>query len=173
MDIHKASYSTVAMLGDLKQFQEKLRLEGKTVSNVKDIRDSDESILMKSIAYGKFDIAKYLLENDTKVNSVSKKGNNELHYLAYHLNEKGALEIAYMLLERGVDLNARDKKFNNSAFWYLCLNARLSPTRDICNFISYCLDKNPDIEVPNNAGKTVKSLILESNELQGLLRKDV
>lgn len=173
MDIEKASYSTIAMIGDLKKFQEKLRIEGKTINDVKDTYDTDESILMKSIAYGRFDIAKYLLENEVKVNIISKKGNNELHYLAYHLKEDGALKIGYMLLERGVDLNARDKKFNNSAFWYLCHNARLNPTTAVCEFISHCIDRSPDLETPNYAGSTVKCLIMDSKELQHLLRKDV
>jgi len=173
MDIEKASYSTIAMIGNLKILQEKLKLDRKTINDVKDIIDSDESLLMKSIAYGRFDIAKYLLENGAKVNIISKNGNNELHCLSYHLKEVGALEIGYMLLKRGVDLNKKDKKFNNSAFWYLCYNAQLSPTTAICEFISYCLDKNPDLDTPNFAGKTVNSLIMGSEELQHLLRKDV
>lgn len=78
-----------------------------------------------------------------------------------------------MLLKRGVDLNKKDKKFNNSAFWYLCYNAQLNPTTAVCEFISHCLDKNPDLDTPNFAGKTVNSLIMGSEDLQHLLRKDV
>ena len=162
MNISEVSYSAIAMTGTLDDLKKKMMLEGKTVDDVKDILDSDMSLLMLSIAYGKLDIAKYLLQNNAKVNIVSKEGYNEFHCLAYHLKENNALELAYMLLEKDVDLNLRDKKFKNSAFWYLCYNACLCNTKLVFEFISKCIGKKPDLDSLNIAGKSIRDLIANS-----------
>ena len=174
MDIKKATYSTLAMMGTLEMFKEKLLMERETIDEVKDILDNGNSLTMQSIAYGKLDIAKYLLENKAKVNVISKEGNNEFHCLAYHLKENGALNLAYTLLNRGVDLDQKDKKFNNSAFWYLCLNAQRCNSIPMVEFISKCLAKNPDMDTTNKFGNSVRWLIETSGilELQKLIRKE-
>ena len=124
MNIEKASFSTITRVGNLAQFREKLFLEDTTIDEIKDEIDDGRSLLLSSIANKKFDIALYLLDSGAKVNVVSEEGNNEFHCIAYHLNEDGALDLAYTLLERGVDLDQADERYGNSAFWYICLNAR-------------------------------------------------
>jgi len=132
------------------------------VENIKNLCDiNNMSLLEKSLAYGKFDISKYLLDNHVNVNVITKQRCNELHYIAANLNSEKAIEIAKHLVEKNVDLNLQDKKFKNSPFWYLCQEAMRRNTDELYEFIEYCFDKNPDINSVNVAGLSIRSMISE------------
>lgn len=44
------------------------------------VDDSGISLLERSLISRKFEISKFLLDNNAKVNIVSKEGNNEFHF---------------------------------------------------------------------------------------------
>jgi ankyrin repeat protein len=170
MDIYKADFMTIAKMGTLDQLRQKLELEDKSVYDIKDLSDSNNnSILMVSLSSRKFDVSKYLLENDAKVNIISAEGYNEFHCLSYNLRAEGALELAYMLLERGVDLDAKDNKHKNSSLWYLCHNALLRNTEAAFEFIERCFEKKPDIDSKNAIGTSIRTLI-ENSDRPALLK---
>lgn len=162
MDITKADYFAIAQFGNLDLFQKKLELQKEMVKNIKNLCDANNmSLLEKSLAYSKFDISQYLLDNNVNVNIITKQGCNELHYIAANSNNGKAIEIAKYLVEKNVDLNLQDKKFKNSPFWYLCQEAMRRNTDEFYEFIEYCFDKSPDIDSVNVAGLSIRSMISE------------
>src|SRR5699024_6481395 len=116
------------------------------------------SLLQRSLIARKFEIAKFLLENDAYVNVISNEKRNELHYLAANINYPGAIDIAYQLVELGVDLNLKDKKYANSALFTLCQDVL---TKEGNQFIVKCIEMKPDISGHNKVGYSLKELIEE------------
>jgi len=162
MDIMKADYFAIVQFGNLDLLQEKLALEKDTIEDIKNLCDTNNmSLLEKSLSYGKFDISKYLLDNNVEVNVITKQGCNELHYIASNLNSKKAIGLANRLVEKNVDLNLQDKKFKNSPFWYLCQESMRRNTADFYEFIGYCFGKNPDIDSINIAGISIREMVVE------------
>ena len=82
MNIEKADYGTIVKFGTLKDLHEKIKLKNDNVSDIINwVDDSGMSILERSLVSRKFEISKFLLDNNAKVNIVSKEGNNEFHFL--------------------------------------------------------------------------------------------
>ncbi|MCM3793700.1 ankyrin repeat domain-containing protein [Priestia megaterium] len=162
MDINKADFWTIIKFGNLEEFLKKLKIENKCIEEVINSVDKNGiSLLEKSLISRKFDIAKFLLENDAKVNIVSNEGCNELHYLAANINYVGAVDLAYKLVEMGVDLNLKDKKFSNSAILSLCQEVLKERTRDGNELLLHCLEKHPDFNDSNKFGYSLKRIIEE------------
>ncbi len=152
----------------------RLQTEGKTLDEVIDTIDKDGiSLLEKSLIARKFDIAKELLENNTKVNVVSREGCNEFHYIASNINREGALHIAKILLDRGTSLTAKDKKYGNSAFFTLCQEIFKVRSVEGMNFIETCLEKVQEYDTVNNMGYSIRMLINErgTDKLKQLMER--
>lgn len=160
MNIEKADYGTVIQVGTMHDFYTKLQMEGKTLHDVIDNTDKNGvSLLEKSLSSSKFDIAKLLLDNGTKVNVVSKEGYNEFHYIAANIRYEGGLEIAKILLDRGVSLVAKDKKYGNSALFTLCHEILKVPSAEALDFLETCLERVKEYDTYNKAGYSVRMLI--------------
>lgn len=162
MDINKADYGTIIKFGNLEMFLEKMKVEKQNISEIKNIVDKNcISLLEKSLSSRKFEIANFLLDNNTDINVISKEGYNELHYLAANINFDGAIKIAHRLIDRGVDLNLKEKKFSNSALWCLCQEVLKKRTEEGSSLIVKCLGKQPNIKSLNKLGYSVEGLIKE------------
>lgn len=143
-------------------FYTKLQMEGKTLQDVIDYTDKNGvSLLEKSLSSRKFDMAKLLLDNDAKVNVVSKEGCNEFHYIAANIRYESALDIAKILLERGVSLAAQDKKYGNSALFTLCYEIFKVRTAETLEFLEMCFERFQEYDTCNKAGYSIRRLINE------------
>ena len=162
MNIEKADYGIVIQLGTIHDFFAKLQMEGKTLQDMIDYTDENGvSLLEKSLSSRKFDMAKLLLDNDAKVNVVSKEGCNEFHYIAANIRYESALDIAKILLERGVSLAAQDKKYGNSALFTLCYEIFKVRTAETLEFLEMCFERFQEYDTCNKAGYSIRRLINE------------
>jgi len=162
MDINKADFWTIIKFGNLKEFLEKLNIENKSINEVVNSIDKNGiSLLEKSLISRKFDIAKFLLDNNANVNIISNEGCNELHYLAANINCIGAVDLAYKLVDMGVDLNLKDKKFANSAILSLCQEVLKKRTNEGNLLIVKCLERRPNFNDLNKFGYSLKQIIEE------------
>lgn len=162
MNIEKADYGIVIQIGTIHDFFAKLQMEGKTLQDVIDYTDKNGvSLLEKSLSSRKFDMAKLLLDNDAKVNVVSKEGCNEFHYIAANIRYESALDIAKILLERGVSLAAQDKKYGNSALFTLCYEIFKVRTAETLEFLEMCFERFQEYDTCNKAGYSIRRLINE------------
>lgn len=162
MNVEKADYGTIIKFGTIHDFDAKLKMEGKTLDEVKNITDKDGiSLLEKSLIARKFDIAKMLLANNVKVNNISNDGCNEFHYIASNINNEGAIDVAEILLDRGVSLMAKEKKYGNSAFFVLCQEIFKVRSVEGLNFIELCFKQVREYDICNKAGYSIRMLINE------------
>lgn len=162
MDIDKADFWTVIKFGNIESFLEKLNIENKSIEDVVNSLDKNGiSLLQKSLISRKFEIAKFLIENNANVNIVSNEGCNELHYIAANINCIGAVDLAEKLVELNVDLNLKDKKNGNSAIFSLCQEVLKERSNRGNNFIVKCLKRQPNINDLNKFDYTLKEIIKE------------
>lgn len=162
MNLEKANFFTIIQFGTKELFIQKLDMERCSLSDIMDLKDETEvSLLEKSLANRKFDIAQMLIENGVQLNVVSKENCNELHYLFANIDSDESMAIAKQLVEAGVTLNLQDKKYKNTPFWYLCEKAIQKNSQEMNELIKVCMKKAPDLNAPNIAGNTVKSMLLE------------
>lgn len=160
MDIEKCDLGTVISFGSLQDFSMKLQQEGKRIADVIDQTDKNGmSLLEISLAAGNFDVAKFLLTNNSKVNIVSKEGCNEFHYIAGNLRYEGALETAELLLEKGTSLVHKDSKYGNPAFFTLCQEVFKFRSEEALNFLEKCLKRIDNYDDCNRAGYSIRMLI--------------
>lgn len=165
MDIEKADYGVIALIGNLELLQQKMRLTGDTIETVKNWKDdSDATLLEQSLASRTFDIAWFLLDNNVTLNQISKENRNELHYLAANLNIQGGCEIGLELVRRNVDLNLPDKRYKNTPFWYICFEYLKKRKPELLKLIDACVLKKPDILHKNIAGYSVVKMIEERGD---------
>lgn len=163
MNIEKADIATVIRFGNLDNFLIKLKLENKKIEDVINYIDNrNVSILERSLISRTFDIAKYLISNNAKINNISDEGYNELHFIAANINFNGALEIAYLLKERGVSLTLRDLVHGNIPIFLMCLEIIKQRIPQQIEFLKECLLDINDYTVKNNKGYSIKDIILRS-----------
>lgn len=162
MNLEKADYGTIVKFGTLKDLQEKMKLKKDNVSDIVNwIDDNGMSLLERSLVSRKFEISKYLLDNNAKVNIVSKEGNNEFHFLAPNINCNEAREVGKMLLGKGTSVMQKDMKYGNTAFFSLCLEAFKGRSESTMEFIEECFEKVTDVDEKNNNGFSIRKLIIE------------
>ncbi len=174
MDINKADYGTVIKIGSIELFKEKMKLNKQKIGDALNILDENGvSLLQKSLASRRFEIANYLLDNNADINIISSSGCNELHYLASNINVGDAIPIANRLLDMNVDLDLKDKKLNNSPLWYLCQEIFKQRTEEGILLIIKCLKKKPDVKSLNCAGFSVEQLINErgTDEMKKIMKE--
>jgi ankyrin repeat protein len=162
MNIEKADYVTVVKFGSIEELNLKLYNDGKMLDEV--IGFTDErgmSLLEHCLSSRKFDIAEYLLNNNARVNVVSKEGCNEFHYIASNINCEGALKIAKILLERGTSLRQKDIKYGNSAIYTLCLEILKVCSNEGLEFMKECLKNTKEFDDCNKRGFSIRTLINE------------
>ena len=174
MNIEKADYGTIVKFGTLKDLYEKIKLKNDNASDIVNwVDDSGMSLLEISLVSRKFEISKYLLDNNAKVNIVSKEGNNEFHFLAPNINCNDAVEIGKLLLSKGTSVMQKDAKYGNTAFFSLCMEAFKERSKSTMNFIEECFEKVTDVDEKNNSGFSIRKLITErgSDELKKRLEE--
>lgn len=176
MNIDKADYGTIIRFGNMQDLISKIKQEEKNIGEVINVTDKENiSILEKCLISRKFDIAKYLLANNAKVNNVSKDGCNEFHYISSNINCDEALEIARILLDKGTSLNIKEKKYGNSAIFLLCHEVFKVRSSDGLKFIEECLKKINNYDDYNKNGYSIRTLINErgTDRLKLLMEKSV
>lgn len=147
---------------DAQGFIDQVEADGKSIDEIKDqTNSSGVSLLGSALSYRKFDVARLLLKHNAKVNVVSTNGNNELHLIAAHIHQDGALSIAKTLVERGVSLTQQDLKCGNSAMFTLCMEVFKSRTDEENAFIVDCLKKFTHLDDTNRFGYSVRSIIMD------------
>lgn len=174
MNIEKADYGTIVKFGTLKDLCEKIRLKNDDVSDIVNwVDDSGMSLLERSLVSRNFEISKYLLNNNAKVNIVSKDGNNEFHFLASNINCSGAVEIGKLLLSKGTSVMQKDAKYGNTAFFSLCMEVFKERSESTMKFVEECFEKVTDVDEKNNNGYSIRKLIMErgSDELKKRLEE--
>ena len=155
MDLNKASYETILMIGTLEDLKKKLELTNETIE---DIINRYVDLLGTSLSFRKFEISNYLLDNGATVNVISEDGYNEFHILATNIYYDGAIEIGKRLLKKGTSLMTIDKKDGNTAFFSLCNNG-IARGEEIEDFLIECLDYVSDIDIKNKRGLSVRDII--------------
>lgn len=174
MNIEKSDYETIIKFGNLKDLQNKMKLNNETINDIVDyLNNNGMSLLEQSIVSRKFEISKYLLDNNAKVNIVSKEGNNEFHFLAANINCDGAIEVAKLLLSKGTSVMQKEQKYGNTAFFALCIEAFKERSENTMKFIEKCFEKVTDVDAENKHGFSIRKLICErgSDELKKMLEK--
>lgn len=162
MNLEKADYGTIVKFGTLKDLQDKMKLKEESISDIVNLIDnSGMSLLERSLVSRKFEISKYLLDNNAKVNIVSKEGNNEFHFLAPNINCNEALEVGVLLLRRGTSVMQKEMKYGNTAFFSLCFEAFKGRSECTMAFIEACFEKVTDVDEKNNNGFNIRKLIIE------------
>ena len=160
MNIEKADYGTIVKFGTLKDLHEKIKIKNDNVADIINwVDDSGISLLERSLISRKFEISKFLLDNNAKVNIVSKEGNNEFHFLAPNINCIEAVEIGKLLLSKGTSVMQKDVKYGNTAFFSLCMEA--------------FKEQVTDVDEKNKNGFSIRKLIMErgSDELKKRLEE--
>ena len=174
MNIEKADYGTIVKFGTLKDLHEKIKIKNDNVADIINwVDDSGMSILERSLVSRKFEISKFLLDNNAKVNIVSKEGNNEFHFLAPNINCIEAVEIGKLLLSKGTSVMQKDVKYGNTAFFSLCMEAFKERSESTMNFIEECFEQVTDVDEKNKNGFSIRKLIMErgSDELKKRLEE--
>lgn len=162
MNIDKADYSIIVKMGTLNDLKKKLEKDSKNIMDIVNILDyNGVSLLEKSIVGRKFEISKYLLENNASVNVITKTGYNEFHLLAPNINSENAIEIANILKEKGTSLMQRDYKYGNTAFFSLCSEAFKKRLEQPMNFVEQCFVNVSNVDEKNNNGFSIRDLITE------------
>lgn len=162
MNINKVDYATVIEFGDLESFLKKLQLENVFLNEIINQVDRDGiSLLEKALMSRKFDIAKYLLDHDAKVNVISKERRNEWHYLAANINIAGATEIAKALGARNVDLSLQDLHYGNTALFSLCIEALKQRKQETIELLVDFIRNSKCVNTMNKAGISTRDLITQ------------
>ena len=158
MNIEKADYGTIVKFGTLKDLHEKIKIKNDNVADIINwVDDSGISLLERSLISRKFEISKFLLDNNAKVNIVSKEGNNEFHFLAPNINCIEAVEIGKLLLSKGTSVMQKDVKYGNTAFFSLCMEAFKERSESTMNFIEKCFEQVTDVDEKNKNGFNMHS----------------
>ena len=176
MNIEKADYGTIVKFGTLKDLHEKIKIKNDNVADIINwVDDSGISLLERSLISRKFEISKFLLDNNAKVNIVSKEGNNEFHFLAPNINCIEAVEIGKLLLSKGTSVMQKDVKYGNTAFFSLCMEAFKERSESTMNFIEKCFEQVTDVDEKNKNGFSIRNLIMErgSDELKKRLEENM
>lgn len=162
MNIEKADYFVVCLLGTLNDLLNKLEYEHKNIGDIINIKNAKGVSLLKySLSSGHMDIANYLLDNGAEINVTTEDG-SEFHNLAWRLDVDGAVEVGYKLLEKGASLNIQDKRYKNTGFFTLCHCAFIKKREKDIKFLEDCLKTgNVDLDVKNVAGFTPRVVIME------------
>ena len=162
MDLQKADYGTTVKFGTLDDFLSKLTLESQKLRDIIDTIDANGiSLFQKTLISRKLEIAHFFLNENAKINVISKDGFNELHYLAANINFDGALDLARLLIQRGCDLNQVDNKYGNTALLSICLELLKRQTEDGMKFIEKVLSTPQDVDITNKSGVSVRTLLKE------------
>jgi len=162
MNIEKADIFTIAEFGNVEKLLEKLNLIGNSLSEVRDDKDKNNNTLLhKSIIGRKFDISLKLLEMDCKINCISDDGYNELHYLAYRLENDLSFDIAKKIIKKGGNINLKDKEYGNTPFNYFCQMAirKINNNSHFKDLIIFCMNYKPDLYERNYNGKNVYEIV--------------
>lgn len=159
MNIEISTYEEVVEMGELNELLTKMKKEETSCLDLRTIETEAGSLLGTSLAWGKFDIANYLLDNDVPINIVSKDGYNEMHLLAAHINEPGGIELAKRLVEKGIDLSQQEKKYGNTALFTVAMEVLKTTRQDLLEFLMDCVQSESFIDAPNNVGFTVKKVL--------------
>ncbi|BDC94777.1 hypothetical protein [Treponema bryantii] len=163
MEIKNADYSTIVRFGTVEDLCKKIQLNNEQLKDVIDIKTvNGASLLENAISQRKFDIARFLLMNNAKVNVVTNFGYNEFHILASNIRYEGAVEIGEILLKKDVSLIQKDNVFGNTAFFTLLLESYKVRTPEVMSFIEKCIVRIKDFDIKNNAGISIRNLIINN-----------
>lgn len=175
MDLQKADYSTVIKFGSLDDLLSKLKLEGQNISDIIDTKDANGiSLFQRALISRKFEVAHYLLNENVKINVISKEGFNELHYLAANINFDGALDLGRLLIERGCDLSQIDIKYGNTALLSVCLELLKRQSDEGMKFLEEVLSNHQNIDITNKSGISVRKLLTERGpeKIKALIKEE-
>lgn len=162
MDIKDEEYWTIVMFRSLEGFKKRLKNDHKQIHQLTNlVDDRGISLLQQSLISGKFDIANLLLNEGSIIKNISKQGYNELHYISAHLDDVRAIQLAHRLVELNVDLDSQDRRYGNSALFTMCYESFKVRTTESDELIIACLKKQPNVELKNKSGYSVKQLIEE------------
>lgn len=174
MDLQKADYGTVIKFGELDDLLSKLKLEAQKLSDIIDTTDVNGiSLFQRALISRKFKIAHYLLNENVKINVISKEGFNELHYLAANINFDGALDLARLLIRRGCNINQIDSKYGNTALLSICLELLKRQSEEGMRFLEEVLSNHQNLDITNKSGISVRKLLIERgpNKIKELIKE--
>jgi ankyrin repeat protein len=175
MNLQKADYCTVIRFGSLDDLLRKLKLEGQKISDIIYTADANGiSLFQKALISRKFEVAHYLLNENAKINVISKEGFNELHYLAANINYDGALDLARLLIKRGCNVSQIDNKYGNTALLSICLELLKRQSDDGMKFLEEVLSNRQNIDITNKSGISVRILLKErgSDRIKELIKEE-
>lgn len=170
MNLQKADYGTVIKFGSLEDLQCKLKIENQNIRDIMDTVDANGiSLFQRALISRKFEIAHYLLNENVKINIISKEGFNELHYLAANINFDGAIDLARILIHRGCDLSQIDIKYGNTALLTMCLELLKRQSDEGMKFLEEVLSNHQNIDILNKSGISVRKVLTERGILRSLI----
>lgn len=150
MPTNKADIYTLAKFGDIESFKNRFDVE-----EINKVSEQGSGVLHYAISGKKFEIAKYIISNGINTNIQNKDGQTALHLLCVNQD----LETLSILLEQGVDVNIRDR-FGNNALWTAVLNCKGKQYE----FVKKIMERNPDVESKNNAGRSPLDFAMQIND---------
>ncbi len=120
------------------------------------IDEFNTSLLQNAISHRKYNIAKFLIENECNLNHQDKEGFTALHYVLKSRREE-EVALADMLIEKMDDIDIEDS-YGNTPLWYAVKNPKIS-----LEIIKKLLEKGADPYHKNNVGKTPLDVVKRLN----------
>ncbi len=120
------------------------------------VSDYGKSLLQKALTSKKYDIAKFLIENECNLKHQDKEGFTALHYILSSKIEE-MVKLADMLIEKMDDIDIEDS-YGNTPLWYAVKNPKIS-----LEIIKKLLEKGADPYHKNNVGKTPLDVVKRLN----------
>ncbi len=120
------------------------------------VSDYGKSLLQKALTSKKYDIAKFLIENECNLNHQDKEGFTALHYILKSRREE-EVALADMLIDKMEDIDIEDN-YGNTPLMEATMNPKVP-----FEIIKKLLEKGADPYHKNKAGRSPYDMVKEFN----------